>query len=493
MHAAFRRARRAAPLAAGLPALLLVACAAQPRQSPGTAEAAHAASAVAAAPSAAAVRMLAQRIDVRGAHGRLDSRQRQALLHRLSSQGQATLLQRQLAATAAVGEAEVLAGNRVQLLIDGPQTFDSVFRAIEAARRSVLVESYIVEDAQIARRLSELLRRKRAQGLQVAMIYDAIGSFGTDKAYFDELRAAGVQVCAFNPPASVRPRERQPATERDHRKIVAVDRQVAFTGGINISAVYSSGSGSGRRRLGGSGGATDDKTGAGWRDTHVRVQGTAAQALDQLVRQTWQAQGCEGALAAVPPPPAAAAPDTTGDAVLVVPTEPDDDHSRVYALLMAAFDTAQRSIHVTMAYFAPGSDMVSALADAARRGVDVQLVLPSKSDFQPVMLAGQSHYQTLLDAGVQLHEFQGAVLHAKTVVVDGVWSTVGSSNLDYRSFTGNNEINLVVLGEDFGALMQRQFDADVAASRPVTAGSWARRPLVQRLKELGARLLERLW
>jgi cardiolipin synthase len=109
------------------------------------------------------------------------------------------------------------------------------------------------------------------------------------------------------------------------------------------------------------------------------------------------------------------------------------------------------------------------------------------------MLAGQSHYQELLDAGVRLYEFQDAVLHAKTVVVDGVWSTVGSSNLDYRSFTGNNEVNLVVLGEDFGSVMGRQFAADVAASRAITAESWSRRPLFQRMKELGARLLERLW
>lgn len=441
------------------------------------------------------MKQLAQGIEAHGAHGRMSRAQREALVRQLSAQGAPTLLQRQLAATAAVGEAEVLVGNHAQLLIDGPQTFDSLFSAIEAARHSVLVESYIVEDAQIARRLSHLLRRKRAQGLQVAMIYDAIGSFGTDKAYFDELRSGGVQVCAFNPPGSPRPRESQPLTERDHRKIVAVDRLVAFTGGINISAVYSSGSGG--RRFGGSGagGRTHSADGggqAGWRDTHIRVAGPAALRLDTLVRETWSAQGCQGELAAfkAPAPPAT----TPGkEAVLVVPAEPDDEHSRVYTLLMAAFDTAQRSIHVTMAYFAPGREMIDALCAAARRGVDVQLVLPSRSDFTPVMLAGQSHYQALLESGVRLYEFQGAVLHAKTVVVDGVWSTVGSSNLDYRSFTGNNEVSLVVLGEDFGNLMGRQFAADLAASREITLAVWSQRPWLQRLKELGARLFEPLW
>jgi cardiolipin synthase len=188
------------------------------------------------------------------------------------------------------------------------------------------------------------------------------------------------------------------------------------------------------------------------------------------------------------PPPAA------GDHVLrIVTAAPDDEKSRIYALLMTAIASAQRSVHLTMAYFAPGDEMVEALCAAARRGVDVQLVLPSRSDFSPVLHAGRAYYTRLLESGVRVHELQGAVLHAKTGVIDGVLSTIGSSNLDFRSFDGNNEVNAVVLGEDFGNSMQKLFEQDVAASSEITRQAWADRTLVQRFKETAAGWLERWW
>ena len=189
------------------------------------------------------------------------------------------------------------------------------------------------------------------------------------------------------------------------------------------------------------------------------------------------------------PPPRAAG----NQLVRIVPAHPDDEYSRIYALMMAAIDTAERSLYITMAYFAPGPEMVDALCDAAARGVDVQLVLPSRSDFTPVLHAGRSHYDRLLSAGVKVYELQGAVLHAKTAVVDGVVSTVGSSNLDYRSLAGNNEINAVVLGEDFARTMTRLFQQDVAASQPITLQAWQARSPWQRAKEAAARLFESWW
>lgn len=449
--------RLALPL---LAALVLGACGAAPRLPPE-------------APRA---------VSIAGPQGRLNAAERDALLRRLAAEGRPTLLQRQLAAMALFGDADLVAGNDTRLLVDGPETFEALFQAIARARRSVLVESYIVEDEGIAQRLAQALLKKRAEGVEVALIYDHLGSFGTDAAYFDALRAGGVAVCAFNPLVSLRDRRAQPASERDHRKIVAVDGTVAFTGGINISGVYSSGSFSRAPRT---------AAPRGWRDTHVQLRGPAALRLDGLVRQTWRDQGCEGALGDGAVTPAAAA--SGDDVVRVVPSAPGDDHPRMYAQLMTAFDTAARSIHVTMAYFAPGDDMVDALCEAARRGVDVQLLLPSQSDFGPVLHAGRARYQQLLDAGVRIHEFQGAVLHAKTAVVDGVWSTVGSTNLDFRSFVGNNEINVVVLGAGFGGEMERMFATDRAASAPVTLERWRERPWTDRLLQGAARLFERWW
>ena len=468
-------------------ALLLAACVSDPSVPPAAAEAAPAAQAAAAsaARGVGVEAAVARRVDVSGPRGRLNQGQREALLKRLSAQGSASLLQRQMAAMAVFGDVDLLAGNSTRLLVDGPATFDAMFQAIDAARHSVLVESYIVDDTAIAQRLADALMKKRAQGLQVAMIYDALGSLGTDTAYFDTLRRAGVAVCAYNPLTSTRAREQQPPTQRDHRKILTTDRQLAFVGGINISGVYASGSFPGRQRQ-----PTYGSDGPGWRDTQVQLRGPVAARLDDLVRQTWVDQGCEDELPAARGP----APTAAGnDVIRLVATQPDDADSQLYTQLMTAFDTAQRSIHVTMAYFAPGDDMVDALCDAARRGVDVQLVLPSRSDFKPVLHAGRSRYAQLLEAGVVIHEFQNAVLHAKTVVVDGVWSTVGSSNFDYRSFVGNNEVNVVVLGEDFGDAMERMFRQDLAASRPITLAQWQDRPLTERLLQGAARLFERWW
>lgn len=162
-------------------------------------------------------------------------------------------------------------------------------------------------------------------------------------------------------------------------------------------------------------------------------------------------------------------------------------------MLLHAIDTSTTSVHLTMAYFAPGQEMIDALCEAAQRGVDVRLVLPSVSDFAPVLHAGRSHYQRLLEAGARLYELDDAVLHAKTAVIDGVVSTVGSSNMDWRSFVANNEVNAVVFGERFGAAMAEVFQQDLVRSTAVDAAQWAQRSLMQRAREALARLFERWW
>lgn len=441
-----------------------------------------------APPSTAAV---AGKVEVVAPRGRLNQAERRALLERVGDQGSETLVKRQLANMARFGGVDLYAGNDADLLIDGPATFAAMFKAIEAARHSILLESYIVEHDRVAQDFAALLKRKRDQGVKVALIYDAVGSIGTDNDYFEGLRAAGIAVCAFNPVNPLKAGGRPgywDISHRDHRKILVVDRVVGFVGGINISAVYSSGSFGGKRAAKPPERAKED----GWRDTQIQLRGTAAPVLDDLVRETWQTQRCRDPLPEVTPvKPAKLA--AGAQLVRIVPSTPDDAASPIYAMLLTAIDGAQRSVYLTMAYFAPGSDMVDALCDAARRGVDVQLILPSISDFKPVLHAGRSYYAQLLDAGVKLHELQDAVLHAKTAVIDGVVSTVGSSNLDWRSFTGNNEVNAVVIGEAFGDSMERMFRQDLSASRQITREAWRDRSVWQRLRELSARLFERLW
>lgn len=447
--------------------------------------------------STPAMAKVASDVEVVGAKGTLGPQRREAVIRTAAAQGSADLLKRQLAAMASFGDVDLYANNDTRLLIDGPATFEAMFAAIGQARQQILLESYIIEDAAVAQRLADLLIQRQQQGVQVAVIYDAIGSLSTQDAYFDRMRQSGVAICAFSPVNPLKSRRYQDITQRDHRKILVVDNTVGFTGGINISAVYSSGSGS----FGGSKGRskandtqTEGKDGKevkarGWRDTMIQVRGPAVQALHGLVLQTWQTQACGGTLQALPAPGTAAGQQL----MRIIPSTPQDKENRIYTLLIGSIRAAQKSVYLTMAYFAPGDDMVQALAAAAQRGVDVQLILPSRSDFSPVMHAGRSHYERLLKAGVQIHELKDAVLHAKTAVIDGVVSTVGSSNMDWRSFVHNNEVNAVVLGEDFGTAMTRMFEKDRDASHQIDLASWQHRPMLQRGKEYFYSLLEHWW
>jgi cardiolipin synthase len=208
-----------------------------------------------------------------------------------------------------------------------------------------------------------------------------------------------------------------------------------------------------------------------------------------VFRESWARQGCEGTLPAAPPARVA----TPGQRVVkLVAGDPEQGINPTYTALLRAIDAAKQSVQLTMAYFAPGSELIEALCDASRRGVAVSLVLPGRSDVKLVLHAARSRYTQLLEAGVQIHEMSHAVMHAKTAVIDGVFSSVGSSNLDWRSIVGNNEIDVIVLGDDFGQQMQALFARDVAASKPIQAAQWAKRGLGQRLIEGFARVVEPL-
>jgi cardiolipin synthase A/B len=447
---------------------------------------------------------VAAQVDVVGPRGPMNQANREQAVQAAAAQGKADLLKRQIAAMSAFGDVDLYAGNDARLLVDGPATFAAMFEAIGKARRQIVLESYIIEDADVSRQLADLLLKRRAEGLEVAVLYDGVGSLGTDDAYFDRLRQGGIAVCAFNPVNPLKQRTKyHKITQRDHRKMLVVDGENGFTGGINISAVYSSGSGVfGSRGTSkaprpkaaaseaGSGKSDDKANENGWRDTMVQVRGPATQKLHTLFREVWSQQHCEGTVAAIEPPPG---PPAGQQLMRVIPSSPQDTENRIYTLLLGSIRAAQRSVYLTMAYFAPGQDMVDALSEAAQRGVDVQLILPSRSDFGPVMQAGRSHYERMLKAGVHIHELQDAVLHAKTAVIDGVVSTIGSSNMDWRSFVHNNEVNAVVLGEDFGGAMTRMFERDRAASKTIELQRWQDRGLWQRGKEYFSRMFEQWW
>lgn len=437
-------------------------------------------------------------VTVLGRSGALPPGQEAAVLARLGAEGRRVLLERQLRALTQQGEVDLHRGNQTRLLVDGPATFAAMKAAIERAQDRVLLESYIVEDEGVAAEVGALLLKKAAQGVKVALLYDAVGSIGTPEAFFKGLADGGVAVCVFNPVDPTRRLGWWSIDHRDHRKLLVVDEEAAFTGGINISRVYGSGSAArqGSRGFGstGSGGgpaaaepgasALDD----GWRDTQIELRGPVVPALAAVFAATWASQGCKGELGQ----PRRAATVAGPRVVQVLASEPRDETNRIYAALIGAVNAAQESVRLTMAYFAPGSEFVAALEAAARRGVAVELVLPGRSDFALVLHAGRSYYTRLLEAGVRIHEMDHAVMHAKTAVIDGVFSTVGSTNLDWRSLVNNNELNVIVLGDDFGAQMAALFERDRAASREVLLPAWRERGLGQRAKEWLGRIAEPL-
>ena len=422
-------------------------------------------------------------VGIEGPRGPLTGAQSRALLAGMARGGEDTgIFDRHLAIEEQIAGSPLVTGNRVTLLQDGPATFQAMFEAIRAAKDHVHLESYAIEDDEVGRRFADALLERRAAGVAVRVLYDSVGSMNTPKPFFERLVRGGVQVLEFNPINPLTAKAGWDVNRRDHRKLLVVDGRIAFVGGINISSVYSGGSFShaSKRRPDGA---------PPWRDTHLRVEGPVVADLQRLFLGTWDKQ--KG-----PPLPAGTlfpAPGRPGrEVVRALGSSPDDPANPIYATLISAIRSAETRIDVTVAYFVPDPQLLEALSEAARRGVEVRLILPGHTDFWAVFHAGRSHYAALLEAGVRIHERRGALLHAKSAVIDGVWSTIGSTNLDWRSFLSNDEVNVVVLGQAFGAQMQAMFAADLAESERITAERWAARPLSDRVKEIAARAWARL-
>ena len=424
-----------------------------------------------------------QAVRFESARGPLSARANAAILARLQQKsGELDILEKQIVLEEAIVGSPLILGNQVTLLQDGAATYAAMFAAIRNARDHINLETYIIEDDEIGRQFADLLLERQTRGVQVNLIYDSVGSFGTPKAFFERLSQGGINVLEFNPVNPLATRKTWVLNNRDHRKLLVVDGQTAFIGGINISSVYSSGSIGRRSRK-------PPAPLVEWRDTQIQIDGPVVAELQKLFMQTWQKQ--------LGPPLAPKdyfpALKTRGtDIVRAIGSSYDDPYSLIYLTLISAIGNAEKSVYLTNAYFVPDPQLLDALTGAAQRGVDVKLILPSHSDSAIVFHAGRAHYTGLLQGGVKLYERVGALLHAKTAVIDGVWSTVGSTNLDWRSFLDNDEVNAVILGREFSQKMQGMFARDLDASLTIDLTAWERRPLSWRLKEWMAQMWGRL-
>lgn len=427
---------------------------------------------------------------VEGARGPVTHAESRRILDEIRRKSPQTgIFEHHLAVEQALAGNALRTGNRVTLLEEGEATYEAMLRAIRSARHHVHLETYIFEDDEIGQRFAAALAERRGAGVQVRVVFDGVGSMGTPREFFHGMAAAGIDLYEFNPvtPGTVITRGLL-LNRRNHRKLIVVDGRVAFVGGVNISSVHTGGSASSpSRKEAGSGDAFDRRP---WRDTHVRIEGPVVADFQASFLKIWAQMTKQAA-----PSHAAFFPKLEPAGPHVVRALEgwlDSGLNPLYVTLISAIESAERDVRITMAYFVPSAELLEALKAAARRGVDVQLLLPSRTDHWLVFHAGRSYYEGLLEAGVKIHERRSRLLHAKTATVDGVWSTVGSTNLDWRSLLHNDEINAVVLGPEFAASLNALFDRDLRQSETITPEAWRARPLEDRAREAAARLWARL-
>jgi cardiolipin synthase A/B len=409
------------------------------------------------------------------ARGELSPEKSKRIVERLGRQsGTTDLLNRQAAVLEEVSGSPLIAGNQATLLKDGEATYDAMFKAIRGARDHINFETFIFDDDDTGRRFADLLLEKQEQGVQVNLIYDSSGSGNTPEAFFKRLRDCGISVLEFNPVNPLKAKKLDYLTHRDHRKILIVDGEIVFTGGVNISGVYSSSP------------SKPGSRGQPWRDTHVQIEGPAVAEFQKLFLHTWKRQkGPELAQRNYFPEPK----QKGSELIQVIGNTPGEENRPTFIMYISAITFAEKAIHLTNAYFVPDEQTMKALLDASERGLDVRLIVPGASDSGLAFYAGRSYYAVLLESGVKLYERRGGMLHAKTAVIDGVWSTIGSTNLDLWSFARNDEVNAVILGQEFAAEMEAMFAADVEASNEIRLEEWKSRPLTSHIKEWFSRLL----
>ncbi|MCK9293585.1 MAG: cardiolipin synthase [Desulfobulbaceae bacterium] len=409
--------------------------------------------------------------------GLLSPQKSKAIMERLKrSVDQTDILERYTAVVESVTESPLTKGNKVTLLADGPATYAAMFEAMGNAKEHINLETFILEDDEVGRKFTELLLRKQAEGVQVNIIYDSVGSIKTPESFFKRLRDGGIQVVEFNPVNPLKDNGEWFLIHPDHRKILIVDGRVAMLGGINISKVYSGGL-SGRKKVKGEP--------LPWRDTDIQIEGPAVAEVQKLFLETWSKQ--EG--------PQLAEDNYLPDQkeygkalVRVVGSTPGQSNRITFIVYVSAITFAENSIHLTNAYFIPDEQILDAFTAAARRGVDVKIILPATSDSSLAVNAARYNYTALLQAGVKVYERRNALLHAKTAVIDGVWSTVGSTNLDYWSLLSDDEVNAVVLSREFALEMESMFARDLAESNQIQWDKWKKRPVMQKIKEAFAHM-----
>jgi cardiolipin synthase A/B len=352
-------------------------------------------------------------------------------------------------------------GDEYQILVNGVQIFPAMLNALRQARRRINFETYIYDTGKVAEAFTTALADAAARGVEVRVLVDAVGASAMEPGHVERLRRAGVQIGTFNP---VRWHSLEEINYRTHRKILVIDGDVAFTGGAGVADHWL-----------GDADAPED-----WRDTHLRVTGPAVTMLEAAFYENWAETGhtSDARLDLRPAPP------ETRARSIVAWSSPSGGSSRVKLLYLLSLAGARRTLDLQSPYVVLDQSTRWSLTEARRRGVRVRLLVEGDlTDAKPVKYASRADYDALLAAGIEIHEFQPTMMHVKALIVDGVWSIVGSTNFDNRSLELNDEINVAVADRDFAARLTEDFDADLRRSRHLTLDTWRQRSAADKARE----------
>jgi cardiolipin synthase len=360
--------------------------------------------------------------------------------------------------------------NRVVLLHDGPSFFQTLFAALRAAQKSILLEYYIIKDDHTSQVLATELVAAAGRGVRVALIYDYIGCVDTPSAYFKNLSRQGIELVPFNVPSFKRGIHW--FDKRDHRKMVLVDGTMAFLGGFNIGDEYA-GFASGR---------------SNFRDLGFSVSGSAVTELERIFLETWRMERSEALFQQLEPEAVWTTPTKGRATVVIVSGGPHHRSSYIRSAFLAAIASASEEILIATPYFVPGPRIVRSLLRAVRRGIRIRLLLPARSDVPAVRLLGRSYYGPLLAAGIEIYELDREILHSKVMLIDSERTVIGSANLDQRSFHRNFEINCIIDNSMFGGQIRKMLQEDFNVSRRIELDAHEQRGLITRLLERIIRL-----
>ncbi len=361
--------------------------------------------------------------------------------------------------------------NKIEILNNGSQAFPSIIKALKQAKESIHIEYYIFEDDTLGEMIAQILMEKAREGVEVRFIYDDVGSWSLSKGFVNRMKEAGVELYAFMP--VLFPWFTSKVNYRNHRKIIVIDSKVAFTGGINIAERYMRGT----------------KKGV-WRDTHLRIEGESVILLQHIFVTDWffvskkQLSAIEKYFV----------PCTLDDylPMQIASSGPDSDWASIMQAFFAAISKAKEHIYISSPYFLPNEAILTALKVASLSGVDVRLLVPSRSDSKIVYWASRSYIEELLEAGVNVYFYRKGFNHSKVITIDGVFSSVGTANMDNRSFEDNFEVAALIYDKDTTSQIEKAFINDLSFSLKLENKYWARRSLLHSIYEELARLLSPL-